>query len=946
MSNNLELKVTLSALDKATAPFKSIIATNKKLAQSIANAKKNLKALENQKKVIANFQALKKSVAINNAELAKAQNEAQKLSAKFAQLATPTAKMRKEMQQAQARVKALKNEKTNLQRKVNETKTTLDKYGISTRNLGSANAMLNEKIKSANRALTEQNRQLKRNADTQARLNKARSSYDKTLSMRDKMAGGAMKAGIASGAILGAEVAMLKPAMEFEKSFSKVQALTRLDKVKDAETIKALRDQAINLGATTAFSSSEVADAQGYLAMAGFTPEQIQASLKSVLNTALASGVDLARVSDVASDISSGFKIPASEMGRVADVLTLTFTTSNTSLETLYETMKEGGPIMTSLGQSFESSAAMAGLLGNVGIKGSSAGTALQNIGLNMINNKQLKKLGVQVQDAKGNMRQIPEILADIKKKTDKMGTAQRSNVIKNIFGKIPVAAAMELISQADGALQNYENSIKNASGTVDKVSQTMADNLSGDIKSLLSAKEALGISIFDQNNTLLRGFTASLTEMLRGINEWIKANPELAKTIFKLVTFTALFLAGLSAIGLALVAIIGPLAATKLSLSILGIKFGNVSEKGKAISKMFASWRSLFSRLGVGLKLIAKGIIALWNPMTYLRGAIKVITGAFSLLIRTLKLLRIVFIKNPIGLFITAVIAGAILIYKYWDQVSAFFGGFWEGLKTGMLPILEKFGPLGDAFGVVVGWVEKAVKWFTDLLSPVQSASEDLDKAASAGYKFGEWLAKGIDLVTKPLQWVIDSIKWVIDNVDKINPFSDESLKNMPKVENISSNAPYQQRAGQITSVINIASYNGMLKQSKATGGYTGSGAKYNPAGIVHRGEFVFNKEATSRLGTGFLSTLHNAKSARAGMLAVGLSAGIANAQPLKIDNRAPLSARSATVASAPMTVNITINAGVNQNADDIAKAVQRELARIENQRQARNRSRLADRD
>ncbi|MCL7759362.1 phage tail tape measure protein [Pasteurella multocida] len=871
MSNNLELKVTLSALDKATAPFKSIIATNKKLAQSIANAKKNLKALENQKKVIENFKALKKSVAVNNAELTKAQNEAQKLSAKFAQLATPTAKMRKEMEQAQARVKALKNEKTNLQRKINETKGTLDKYGISTKNLGNANAMLNEKIKSANRALTEQNRQLKRNADTQARLNKARSSYDKTLSMRDKMAGSAMKAGIASGAILGAEVAMLKPAMEFEKSFSKVQALTRLDKVKDAETIKALRDQAINLGATTAFSSSEVADAQGYLAMAGFTPEQIQASLPSVLNTALASGVDLARVSDVASDISSGFKIPASEMGRVADVLTLTFTTSNTSLETLYETMKEGGPIMTSLGQSFESSAAMAGLLGNVGIKGSSAGTALKNIGLNMINNKQLKKLGVQVQDAKGNMRQIPEILADIKKKTDKMGTAQRSNVIKNIFGKIPVAAAMELISQADGALQNYENSIKNASGTVDKVSQTMADNLSGDIKSLLSAKEALGISIFDQNNTLLRGFTASLTEMLRGMNEWIKANPELAKNIFKLITFTALFLGGLSSIGLMLVTIIGPLAATKLAFTVLGIK----------------------------------GF------------------GAIGLLTKGLGLLKMAIMMNPLGLFITAVIAGALLIYKYWDQVRAFFGGFWQGLKNGMAPVLEKFKPLGDMFGVVVGWIEKAVKWFTDLLSPVQSAREDLDKAASAGYKFGEWLAKGIDLVTKPLQWVIDSIKWVIDN--------------MPSLDNIIS----KDHAEQISKTADMAAMTGF-----ASGGYTGNGGRYDPAGIVHRGEFVFNKSATSRLGTGFLSTLHNAKSARAGMLAVGLSAGISNAQPLKIDNRAPLSARGATVASAPMTVNITINAGANQNAEDIARAVQRELARIENQRQARNRSRLYDRD
>ncbi len=358
---------------------------------------------------------------------------------------------------------------------------------------------------------------------------------------------------------------------------------------------------------------------------------------------------------------------------------------------------------------------------------------------------------------------------------------------------------------------------------------------------------------------------------MLRGMNEWIKANPELAKTIFKLITFTALFLGGLSSIGLMLVTIIGPLAATKLAFTVLGIK----------------------------------GF------------------GAIGLLTKGLGLLKMAIMMNPLGLFITAVIAGALLIYKYWDQVRAFFGGFWQGLKNGMAPVLEKFKPLGDMFGVVVGWIEKAVKWFTDLLSPVQSAREDLDKAASAGYKFGEWLAKGIDLVTKPLQWVIDSIKWVIDN--------------MPSLDNIIS----KDHAEQISKTADMAAMTGF-----ASGGYTGNGGRYDPAGIVHRGEFVFNKSATSRLGTGFLSTLHNAKSARAGMLAVGLSAGISNAQPLKIDNRAPLSARGATVASAPMTVNITINAGANQNAEDIARAVQRELARIENQRQARNRSRLADRD
>ncbi|HHT7777288.1 phage tail tape measure protein [Pasteurella multocida] len=900
MSNNLELKVTLSALDKATAPFKSIIATNKKLAQSIANAKKNLKALENQKKVIENFKALKKSVAVNNAELAKAQNEAQKLSAKFAQLATPTAKMRKEMQQAQARVKALKNEKTNLQRKVNETKGALDKYGISTKNLGNANAMLNEKIKSANRALTEQNRQLKLNSETQARLNKARSSYDKTLSMRDKMAGGSMKAGLASGAIIGAEVAMLKPALSFEAEFSRVIALTRLDKNKNAEQINALREQAKQLGATTSFTSTDVAAGQGYLAMAGFNDNQILKSMPSILNMTKAADMEMGRVSDISSDILSGFKKSADDMTNVSDVLTLTFTTSNTNLELLGDSMKYVGPIATKTGQEFETMAAMVGLLGNVGIKGSQAGTSLRSM-LNRLAGppksaaKALKKLNVQAKDAKGNLRPVTDILADIAAKSKKYGNADQMSFFKDIFGEEAATAAAELITQSgEDGIRKYAEMLKNASGTSAKVAETMADNLQGDLKNLESAREALGISVFDQNNTLLRGFTASLTEMLRGMNEWIKANPELAKTIFKLITFTALFLGGLSTLGLILVTIIGPLAATKLAFTVLGIK----------------------------------GF------------------GAIGLLTKGLGLLKMAIMANPLGLFITAVIAGALLIYKYWDQVRAFFGGFWQGLKNGMAPVLEKFKPLGDMFGVVVGWIEKAVKWFTDLLSPVQSAREDLDKAASAGYKFGEWLAKGIDLVTKPLQWVIDSIKWVIDNVDKINPFSDESLKNMPKVENISSNAPYQQRAGQITSVINTASYNGMLKQSKATGGYTGSGAKYDPAGIVHRGEFVFNKSATSRLGTGFLSTLHSAKSARAGMLAVGLSAGIANAQPLKVDNRAPLSARSATVASAPMTVNITINAGASQNADDIARAVQRELARIENQRQARNRSRLADRD
>ncbi|SUB20764.1 phage tail tape measure protein, TP901 family, core region [Pasteurella bettyae] len=103
------------------------------------------------------------------------------------------------------------------------------------------------------------------------------------------------------------------------------------------------------------------------------------------------------------------------------------------------------------------------------------------------------------------------------------MGSAKRSDTIKNIFGKIPVAGAMELISQADGALQNYENMIKDAAGTVNKVSQTMTDNLAGDIKGLQSAQEALGISVYDTVSGQLRELAQSFTGVLRKANDWGK---------------------------------------------------------------------------------------------------------------------------------------------------------------------------------------------------------------------------------------------------------------------------------------------------------------------------------------------------------------------------------------------------------------------------------------
>ena len=1038
MSQNLKLEVLLNGIDKLTAPFKNAVKESNKLAQSVKQTQSAIKALENTQVKINNFKGLKENMDKTKQSIHETSNKISELKSKLETkvnykeslepqiravrkehgllskelaksktinpaLTQQLQKKREEMQRLELQYGKAKNDVKSLGSQIKKQNGTLQnsktyfgqqsraardlsaelrKSGINSKDFARHEKEMANKINQSNQALAKQKAALDKVNAAQKRRAAYQEKVEKWKNGSERMRNMGQKSMIAGGAVLGFGGAVMKPAVEFEQAFSKVQALTRLDKTKDADTIKALRDQAINLGATTAFTSSEVANAQGYLAMAGFTPKQIQASLKSVLNTALASGVDIAQVSDVASDISSGFKIPAAEMGRVADVLTITFTTSNTSLDTLYETMKDGAPVMTSLGQSFESTAAMAGLLGNVGIKGSKAGTTLKNIGLNLIDNKDLKKLGVQATDAKGNMRQIPEILADIKKKTDKMGSGQRAAVINSIFGKIPVAGAMELISQADGALQAYEKSIENATGTADKVASTMTDNLMGDLKSLSSAREALGITLFDEQSSGIRKLAQSATEWLRELNDWIKANPELTAKIVKWVGIMAAALTIIGGLSMALSFLLYPilrlilatgkytginrlLAAGMVSASkktgLFNRSLWSAGTTGKWFFNGFKKGKSAITAMPGAL---VKAAAALKTKAFWIgavgkswRGLTSVMNLGLRVLMSPLKLIGLLF--SPIGLAIAGIAAVAVVLTRNWEKVKAFFGGFFEGLKKGLAPVMEKFKPLGTVFGLVADAVKKVFNWFSDLLSPTKESAENLDKARSAGELFGKTVAAAIDFITTPLQLVMDGIQWLIDNLGnlKMPDWLTDTADNMERINNNS----WDPTGGEFTEtnkkITTANTTNSILTEAVNAaktvpqfdrGGYTGDGYKHSPAGIVHSGEYVMTKEATSRIGVKNLNLLNYAKK---GMGAFALSAGMATsvaAQPFVIDNRPPLAAKPQSAQAAqvsPMTVNITIN-GANQSPADLAAAMRLELEKLERQRQVKSRSALFDRD
>ena len=536
--NNLKLQVILNAVDRATRPLRAIDRASQAASQAMRENRDRLKQLQATQKNVSSFRTLTRQSTETATALREQQERIRRLSQQMHTHQGDTAALRAERQKAITQARRLSQRVDEERQQLQRLRSTLNENGVSTAHLSRDQRRLSSEIQQANTAVEEQRQRLKRLAEQQRNAAQARSRYDRAMSLRSSMAGTGAGMVASGGAALYAGARLLAPGVEYGESMSRVQALTRLEG--DDERLAALRQQARELGATTAFSAGQSADAQGYLAMAGFDPAAIQAAMPDMLNLALANQTDLARTADISSNILSGFGLDPAEMGRVGDVLTATTTRANVDLEMLGESMKYVAPQARAMNMSLEQSAAMAGLLGNVGIQGSQAGTTLRAMVTRLAAPTgaaagALADLGVNAKDAEGNLRDIPRILTDVARATEAMGNADRAAYLKDIFGEEPGAGMAELIAQQGSeGIEAFVEILSNAAGENARVAKTMADNISGDLKSLKSAWDEVGISITETNNGALRGLIQNVTAITRGIGRWINENPKLAGTLAK----------------------------------------------------------------------------------------------------------------------------------------------------------------------------------------------------------------------------------------------------------------------------------------------------------------------------------------------------------------------------------------------------------------------------
>lgn len=953
--NNLQLSVLLNAIDKMSAPVRNASKSVRELSAKLRESKnaqrqlaqQNKQHAEAMKQYASTINPLKAKLSSLNNELSAAKQKAASYSQYLKNAKNPTEGFKKEVEKARSAVKKLKQEQVAASNKLQQAKLALSQAGISAEKLAKNQLNLQKNTKAATDQIKHQEEALKKLNTKQAAYSRYRGQVEKLKDISGKaQIIGAQS--MAAGATITAPIAAVtKDFMTFEDAM--IGVARQVDGLKDksgnfTQEFDQWKIKIHDLSKELPLTTVQIANMIESAARMNIAKDELEDFVR--LNTQMAIAFDAKNPDELVESfgkVSKNFNLTQKQTKELADTINYLDDNAISKGTGIIGYMNRVAGIAAIAKITDKNMAALGSTLQTLGAEEEDSATAVTTIFTRLGvagNHKEvdgaLKKLKLNPQKiAKGMAKDAQSTLMLIVNKIKGLDDDAKSDVMKGLVGIPHIKTISKLVANTE----EWRRQIELANSEAAKGS--MGREFDTRMKALSASTQIFTNRLFNLKTTIggtlaptLHNILDKLGSVVDKFKAWIETNPELARKILLVASALGTTLTAFGALSLALSFVLYPMARVALGfgkltgLNTLLAKSFNYTTKAAIASNKnllsFRGWSNIFSSAQTTLTGLL-GKITKLNTLKVLLGALKAWTMPVRMIFIGLSS-SISFLLSPIGVVVAAVVGAGIYIYKNWEKVKSFFSGFLSGLQSGLQPVIDKFKPF-------VGWIESVFNWFTNLLSPIQSTKEDLDAAASAGKQFGEWVAFGIDLALKPLQLLIDGVKWLIDNLPKI---SEQNQKAKALKEETMKAAFGNGVLGQtMAAMADIPEY--------ATGGYTGNGGKYQPMGIVHGGEYVMTKEATSRLGIATLNALNYGKQA---LIAGGLGIGLATAAPIQVDSRPPISARpSISQTMQPMAVNITINAQAGQNERQIAQLVAAELERINRQQQARMRSRMTDR-
>ncbi|MCX9105843.1 phage tail tape measure protein [Aeromonas veronii] len=731
--STLKLQILLGAVDKLTAPLKAVSGQSRITAKDLAEAKTKVRDLEKQSAKIDGFKQLGAQLGVTNANLQTAKDRFEQVKQTIAATANPTRMMVNEYNKAEKAVKELTAKQAEMNSKYEGMKLSLQTATMGTKDLAKTQERLKNATAAANEKLKQQRADLDRIAEQQKRMNQVKANYRQTQELRGQMAGHGAAA-LATGTAMG--MTTLKPVIEFAKAETaavdlKVTMMGKGGVVK--KEFQAISDLATQLGNKLPGTTADFQNMMNTLSQQGMTEKAI-----------------LGGLGEATAYLGVQLKLPYDQAAQSASKLQDATRTTEKDMMGLMDVIQRAHYLGMDIGNQEAAYASLSPVL---------------NL---------LKKDGLDAAKALSPLL----VMAD----QASMGGEKAGNAYRKAFQRSMNAKNMEKANdllKADGIKLDFTDGKGNFGGLNKMFAQL------GKLKNLNEQKRlAVFNQVWGDDSETQQVLTLMMTKGLAGYNETIakmEAQASLQERVnAQLGTLGNLWDAATGTFTNAMVnfgeAIAPEVKSVIEWIGELSERLGNWAKKNPELSNTMMRIAAFTSIAAIAFGGLSLAVAALLGPMAIMKLTFGVLGVTFGGLLGAVAA-----ILAPLA----ALAVLGVTIIKFWEPISAFFSGLWQGIMTGLAPVFEAFKPFAPLLDGISSGVKTLSGWFGDLLEPIKFSKETLEGFGSAGQIVGRILGEAFNLALTPLKAFLKGIEWLLESLGILE------TKKIPKFDIPTASTP-----------------------------------------------------------------------------------------------------------------------------------------------------------
>lgn len=595
----------------------------------------------------------------------------------------------------------------------------------------------------------------------QSRLADAQDRFKQNRERRAELGGKISTTAMTLGGIIAGAAFPIRAASKFEDAMLGIAK--QVDGARDeggklTAVYYEMAEQARELGRTIPLPTNSLIEMMTAGARMSIARENLADFTRTAAMMADAFELPAGELAGQMGKIAGLYKIPIPQIGELADAINFLDDNSESSAGGIIDVLLRMSGMATTVGMAAKDSAALASTFLTLGSSAEVAGTA-SNALIRILANanesgkkvkKGFKMLGLSAKDMQKLMgKDATKAILTLLDAMNKVDRSKRLIAATRIFG----AEFGDDIAKLAAGADEFKEQLKaaksaDAVGSMEREFTARLQTIGAQMQMTANRAEESSVALGRSLVPVLVKLLDTFSPLMDRAAGWIRANEDIVKNA----------VVGVSALG-----------ALRLATLSLGYVWTWIKEPVLGTMRFLAKWRAegainALGRIGSSARFIGIALAGLTAPM---------------------------------ALGIAALVAGAAIVWKYWQPIKAFFSGFGEVIGEAFEPLAPMWDKISEAVG-------KAWDWFKKLLTPVELTADQLDRAGNAGRTLGRYVVGAAQSVAAALNPLGAAVKWIFGDDDEDESPKAKALGNTPGRTPPAMPAP-QSRA----SVANITQQN-----------------------------------------------------------------------------------------------------------------------------------------